>query len=70
MASIRQPTKESVRAWLQRRRAADGPPGSPEQICHELGWLLLPTALQSETQNYNRTKNRYHTRRHHDGYDQ
>ncbi|MGV7207704.1 hypothetical protein ACLB1G_07600 [Oxalobacteraceae bacterium A2-2] len=41
------PSKESVRAHLQRRRAEDRPPPGPERIREELGWRLIPSNRSS-----------------------
>ncbi len=46
MAHATHPTKQQVRAYLQRRAHDAKPPPSPEAIRRELGWELvrLPTA--------------------------
>jgi hypothetical protein len=43
MATINHPTKQSVRAYLERRARDPKPPPTPEEIRRQLGWgLLLP----------------------------
>ena len=43
MATINQPTKHSVRAYLERRAHDPKPPPTPEEIRRQLGWgLMLP----------------------------
>jgi hypothetical protein len=49
MTSIRKPSKESVRAWLQRRRTTCEPPRSLAQIRAKLGWLLVPVSHRNPT---------------------
>lgn len=36
------PSKEAVRAHLQRRRLEQSPPPAPERIREQLGWWLIP----------------------------
>jgi hypothetical protein len=36
------PSKEAVRAHLQRRRTEQSPPPAPERIREQLGWWLIP----------------------------
>jgi ribosomal protein S24E len=38
MEGVAEPSKESVREWLHRRRDAGAPPPPIEQIRRELGW--------------------------------
>ncbi len=40
MDSTKQPSKESVRAWLQQEILQRRPPPDPKQIRRELGWDL------------------------------
>lgn len=43
MATISQPSKHSVRAYLERRARDTKPPPTPEEIRRQLGWgLMLP----------------------------
>lgn len=37
---VTKPTKETVQAWMQSRRAERTAPPSPEQIRRELGWHM------------------------------
>lgn len=41
MDQIKQPSKESVRQWMQTRRAERLPPPDLKQIRRELGWDLV-----------------------------
>ncbi len=41
MTNQKQPTKESVRAWLHLQIAQRRPPPDPVQIRRELGWELV-----------------------------
>lgn len=41
MDNVNKPSKESIRAWLDRRQSNDQPPPSPHQIREELGWKLI-----------------------------
>lgn len=41
MTTTTHPSKEQVRALMERHRADGTPPLSPEQIRRELGWGLL-----------------------------
>lgn len=41
MDQIKQPSKESVRQWLQTRLAERLPPPDLQQIRRELGWDLI-----------------------------
>jgi hypothetical protein len=36
------PSKEAVRALMQRRRTEHTPPPPPERIREQLGWWLIP----------------------------
>jgi hypothetical protein len=40
MASYTQPTKQTVRAYLERRSRDPKPPPSPDEIRRQLGWGL------------------------------
>ena len=40
MASYTQPTKQTVRAYLERRSRDPKPPPSPAEIRRQLGWDL------------------------------
>lgn len=43
MATINHPTKQVVRAYLERRKRDSQPPPTPEEIRRQLGWgLMLP----------------------------
>lgn len=42
MTSVTHPSKESVRAHMERRQQSRTPPPSPEAIRRELGWNLIP----------------------------
>jgi hypothetical protein len=41
MTTTTHPTKQDVRAYLQRRTHDSKPPPSPEAIRRELGWELV-----------------------------
>jgi hypothetical protein len=41
MTKHKQPSKESVRQWLQGRIGQRRPPPDPQQIRRELGWELI-----------------------------
>jgi hypothetical protein len=41
MDQIKQPSKESVRQWMQTRLAERLPPPDLKQIRRELGWELI-----------------------------
>ena len=41
MANTTHPSKQQVRAYLQRRSHDSKPPPSPEAIRRELGWELV-----------------------------
>lgn len=41
MASYRNPTKEEVRAWLQKEIANHQPPPTPERVREMLGWKII-----------------------------
>ena len=41
MTTHKQPTKETVRAWLRTEIAHRRPPPDPVQIRRELGWELI-----------------------------
>jgi len=41
MDQTKQPSKESVRQWLQTRIVERRPPPDPQQIRRELGWELV-----------------------------
>ncbi|WP_295990543.1 hypothetical protein [Rugamonas sp.] len=41
MEQKKQPSKESVRLWLQARIEERRPPPDPKQIRRELGWELV-----------------------------
>lgn len=36
------PSKEAVRAHMERRRTERTPPPAPERIREQLGWWLIP----------------------------
>jgi hypothetical protein len=36
------PSKEAVRAHMERRRTEHTPPPAPERIREQLGWWLIP----------------------------
>lgn len=38
---VKQPSKEVVRQWLQKKLAERRPPPDPQQIRRELGWDLV-----------------------------
>ncbi len=40
MASFNHPSKQAVRAYLERRKRDPKPPPSPEEIRRQLGWGL------------------------------
>lgn len=40
---IIQPTKEQVRAYMNRREGARRPPPAPDEIRRQLGWRLVHT---------------------------
>lgn len=43
MSTINHPTKQLVRAYLERRVRDTKPPPTPEEIRRQLGWgLMLP----------------------------
>ncbi len=48
MATVTHPTKEQVRAHMQRRAREHTPPPSPEDIRRELGWHMLPPIQQGK----------------------
>lgn len=41
MSYIIKPTKEAVRAWMERRRSHAEPLPDRERIRRELGWMLV-----------------------------
>ena len=41
MEQSKQPSKESVRQWLQNQIVGRRPPPDPQQIRRELGWELI-----------------------------
>ena len=41
MANTTHPSKQQVRAYLQRRSHDSKPPPSPDEIRRELGWQLV-----------------------------
>jgi hypothetical protein len=41
MSQHKQPSKESIRQWLQARLVQRRPPPDPQQIRRELGWDLI-----------------------------
>jgi hypothetical protein len=43
MNSIQHPTKQLVRAYLERRSRDPKPPPSPEEIRRQLGWGMTPS---------------------------
>jgi hypothetical protein len=43
-----QPTKESIREWLQRRQTERQPPPSIERIRRQLGWNLAAVITVKE----------------------
>ncbi|MES3020068.1 MAG: hypothetical protein V4857_00640 [Pseudomonadota bacterium] len=47
MPEINHPSKDQVRAYLQRRSRAVSPPPSPEAIRRELGWNLASPQSKS-----------------------
>jgi hypothetical protein len=42
MSTFTHPSKQVVRAWLERRTRDATPPPSPEEIRRQLGWGLAP----------------------------
>ena len=42
VSSIKRPSKESVREYMERRTLTDDPPPSAEEIRRMLGWDLIP----------------------------
>ena len=48
MTTHKQPTKESVRAWLRTEIAQRRPPPDPAQIRRELGWEMIKAAALAE----------------------
>ena len=50
MASFTQPSKQLVRAYLERRSRDPKPPPTPEEIRRQLGWgLALPDFKLAES---------------------
>ena len=49
MSKISQPTKASVRAWLQQRQRNQVPPPDIAQIRREMGWEPIKRLSESET---------------------
>ena len=45
MTTQKQPTKESIRAWLRTEIAQRRPPPDPAQIRRELGWEMIKADL-------------------------
>ena len=41
MEQPKQPSKEAVRQWLQKKLVERRPPPDPQQIRRELGWDLV-----------------------------
>ncbi|MFL6656671.1 MAG: hypothetical protein ACJ8GW_01245 [Massilia sp.] len=46
MNSIQHPTKQLVRAYLERRSRDPKPPPSPEEIRRQLGWGMAPSEFK------------------------
>lgn len=44
---ITHPSKEQVRAYMQRRETAHRPPPAPDEIRRQLGWSCCPQASSS-----------------------
>lgn len=49
MEQSKQPSKESVRQWLQNQIVERRPPPDPQQIRRELGWELIRMARPANT---------------------
>ena len=49
MATITQPPKHLVRAYLERRTREHKPPPSPEEIRRQLGWGMAPSDFKMAT---------------------
>lgn len=47
MEQSKQPSKESVRQWLQNQIVERRPPPDPQQIRRELGWELIRMSRQA-----------------------
>jgi hypothetical protein len=47
MPSIQQPSKQLVRAYLERRVRDTSPPPTPDEIRRQLGWGMSPPAFKS-----------------------
>ncbi len=48
MPTSNHPSKDAVRAYLQRRAGTRLPPPSPDAIRRELGWGLVPPERKGE----------------------
>ena len=49
MTDTTRPTKESIRAYMERRTHAPvDPPPSADEIRRELGWYLIPANRQPD----------------------
>jgi hypothetical protein len=49
MTDTTHPTKETVRAYMERRTHAPlDPPPTPEEIRRQLGWHLIPANRQPD----------------------
>lgn len=46
MTTFTNPTKQLVRAYLERRSRDPKPPPSPEEIRRQLGWGMAPSELR------------------------
>lgn len=50
MEQSKQPSKESVRQWLQNQITGRRPPPDPQQIRRELGWELIRLGRRAAAQ--------------------